>query len=210
MIRHLKAYKFTWMDIMVHIYLAALCLTSYAYVAHGSPYKDVLISTAQIAKALCNQGACVSENEIVMAASVVSSKNDPRLEILKTDEVTSSDIEGGEDPKRLWVMLGCRGEITCNPFYIQVTNPPKSLTEFKAPQNPVAVLNPRTNKGKIIIGSNSLAMLEIVRNRSKIQLQVMTIDAGRLGDEIRVRSIGGKHLYKVKVLSSTLLEEVSK
>lgn len=207
MINLLKFRKYTWSDVLIHIYLPVICMISYACVTHGSPNKSVSIDTTQIANALCAQGACISSKDIAMGASVVSTKPNPKLEVLRTDEVVTSDVS--YTPTRLWVMLGCRGEATCTPFYIQVMNPPKALIDFKPAQRAETV-STQIEKASPVIHGGTHALLTIVRKRSNIQLQVITVEAGKVGDEVHVRSMDGKKTYMAKVVSPTVLEEIIK
>lgn len=208
MIELLKFRKYTWSDVFIHIYLPVICMISYACVTHGSPNKNVSIDTNQIANALCAQGACISSKDIAMSASVVSTKPNPQLEVLRTDEVVSSDVS--YTPTRLWVMLGCRGAASCTPFYVQIMNPPKALIDFKPPQRVAEASDELGKKAAPVIHGGTHALLNIVRKQSNIQLQVITVEAGRVGDEVHVRSVDGKKTYMAKVLSPTMLEEVIK
>jgi len=208
MINLLKFRKYTWLDVFIHIYLPAICMISYACVTYGSPNKDVLIDTNQIAKALCAQGACISARDIAMGASVVSTKPNPKLEVLRTGETTTSSFGIGETPARLWVMLGCRGDATCTPFYVQVMNPPKALLDLRPLQHDSTAPDQSPKDALPSIHVGTLALLNIVRNQSRIQLRVITVGAGKVGDEVLVRSPDGKKTYKAKVLSPTMLEEV--
>lgn len=208
MINLLKFRKYTWSDVFIHIYLPVICLISYAAVTHGSPNKNVSISTTQIANALCAKGACISSKDIAMGATVVSTKPNPELEVLRTDEVVSSNVS--YTPTRLWVMLGCRGDATCTPFYVQVMNPPKALIDFKSQQRVTTAANEIEKQASPAIHGGTHALLTIVRKQSNIQLQVITVEAGKVGDQVHVRSMDGKQTYVAKVISPTMLQEVIK
>lgn len=207
MIHRLKLGRFVWPDVIVHMYLPAVILIAYACATHGSQSSNFSISPTQVAKALCDQGTCVPANRIAISASVVAKENDPDLEVLKTDEFLGDNVGIGQAPKIIWVMLGCRGTSTCIPFYVEVKDPPESLVRVRSSQPEPKAEGQSNEKHAITIRAGTHATLEIVRDRSKIQLQVITVENGRIGDHVRVRVIDNGHVYRATLVSPTLLEE---
>lgn len=173
----------------------AILLAAAHVLAHASQPELHPISLDQVARALSHAGIEVRPEDISLAACVAASKPNPEMEVL-TIEPASSTRSG----QTLWVRIACRPTGVCLPFYASVVwdRPlPKLPKAFQAEdrQSPPA------------IGAGTQVTMVIPSDRSLIQVAVVALQSGSVGQIIRVASPDRKQFYRAKVVSASLLKE---
>lgn len=141
-----------------------------------------------------------------MVVHAFAKRAEPQLEVLGTHAV-SSELAGAEAGSRIWVRIGCKDSANCLPFYVQVEDPPETL--IKASAGPFQVQQKKNGIGEfaVLVPQGTRATLEIERDRSSIRVQVITLEKGRIGDQIRVREIDRHREYHGTLVAPNLLRK---
>lgn len=184
------------------------CITLWVAVALGTAYAQTaapagfVIDAAQVARALAAHGAHVSAAEVLMPAKVVANAADPVLQVLQVSRNTFT-----ASPGRWWVKIGCKAAGACLPFYAVISDPMQQAQIAQIGATGVGLhrlATPRTSS--VVIRTGNHATLVIDRERSRIELAVVALENGGIGDSIRVSSADHKQIYRAEVVSGTLLK----
>ncbi len=188
------------------IYLPLFLAISYACATRVNQQGSCPINIEQVSRAFCVRGACVPSAKITMVVRAFAKSADPQLEVLGTHAVLG-DPAGAEGPRRVWVLIGCKASASCLPFYVQVVDPPESLTKASASSFEVQQKKHGTGQLAVVVPQGTRATLDIERDRSSIRVQVITLEKGRIGDQVRVREIDRHHEYRGTLVGPNLLRE---
>ena len=159
------------------------------------------ISVEQIAQTLSASGMQVKPADVSLGMHVVATTPDPEMNMLEVRPASSTG-----DRKTVWVRIGCKELGVCLPFFATVAWN-GNLAELPKESRPTAlqrttaeaVSPPAMHAGKRVT-------LIIAHDRLRIQLAVIALQNGSVGQVIRVASPDYKQVYRAEVLGVDLLK----
>lgn len=149
------------------------------------------IATKQIAAALSSVGMNATPEQIILLSNVVATTSSPAL------KVESAELWSDH---RVKVRLSCVKSEECLPFFVAVRG---SQSEAGSPVNadasPAAILpaKPGANSFAVQVGVRATLLLE--GGHVHIQLPVVCLENGAIGQTIRVTSLDHKLTYMAQV-----------
>jgi hypothetical protein len=173
------------------------------FAALGIPAKAAsgreLITAGQIASAIGNAGLPVSASQITLLTDVVAKSNAPALRVLSV---------GAWEANSSRVRLACVISEECLPFVVTVRR-----GQIDRSKGAVLASNPQpsqhpsveTSKSKVVVRSGSPAVLLLEGGHVHIQLAVICLENGIVGQTIRVAGRERDHTYLAEVCSDGLL-----
>ncbi len=194
--------------------------------AVAAPGRNV-ITTAQVAAAISDMGMTVSAQQITLLSDAATRASVPSLKV--------QSMEPWGD-LRMKVRMGCASLDQCLPFYVAVSrNPPSatntvSLVSTSSPVSPVLPLSadaarplsatpPATRPAtplatplvtpqatNVVVKSGSSAVLLLDSNHVHIQLVVVCLENGSVGQTIRVASKDRRQKYTAEVCDGGVLK----
>lgn len=181
---------FRWMGIT--LLLAALSLPAKAAGREA-------ITAAQIAAAIADTGMNVSAGQVTLLSDVVAKTSAPALRV---------ESVGPWEGNLARVRLNCVVSDACLPFVVTVRRSQKkdSQQEFVPSVRPSSRTSPvETSKSKVVLRSGSPAILLLDGGHVHIQLAVICLENGSVGQTIRVAGRGHEQTYMAEVCSDGLL-----
>lgn len=161
------------------------------------------ISEADIANKLTAIGIGVNPSQVHLAAHIGASVQSPKLEISAVEPT-------GDD--RVDLELHCSAAAECLPFFaaVNVQNVNSFVAEVQA-KRPTPT--PKDHQATSSIGASTASsarlkvgsqVLLIVRDgHMEIHLQVLTIDSGAIGQQVRVCTLDRKKVFRGTVTNET-------
>ena len=182
-----------------------------------------VITTAQVAAAISDMGMTVSAHQITLLSDAATRTSAPSLRV--------QSMEPWGD-LRMKVRMGCASLDQCLPFYVAVSRNPYSaasavsLVSTSSPVSPVLPLSagaarslPPTPPTKspvtplatpratsLVVKSGSSAVLLLDSNHVHIQLVVVCLENGSVGQTIRVASKDRRQKYTAEVCDGGVLK----
>ncbi len=157
------------------------------------------ITTAQIAAAIGDTGLKVSAEQVTLLTDVVAKTGSPALKV---------ESVGPWEGNRARVRLDCVDSDECLPFVVTVrrTQTNNAQAEF-VPVGLASSARPRANtpKSSIVVRAGSPAVLLLDGGHVHIQLAVVCLENGSVGQAIRVAGREHEHTYMAEVCSDGLL-----
>jgi hypothetical protein len=179
--------------IVITALFAALSLRSEAASNHEA------ITTAQIAAAIWNTGLKVSADQVTVLTDVMAKTSAPAL---KVESMEPWDGHG------LRVRLDCVNSDECLPFVVAVrrnqkNEPQKASAPSESPTSQRShVDTPKTN---FVVRAGSPAVLMLDGGHVHIQLAVVCLENGSVGQTIRVAGKGHAQTYMAEICNDGLL-----
>ena len=176
--------------------------------ALAAPGRNV-ITTAQVAAAISDMGMTVSAQQITLLSDAATKTSAPSLKVQSVEP-------WGE--LRMKVRMGCASLDQCLPFYVAVSRNPHSganavsLVSTVPPVSPVSPLSagavrPVTPLAThVAVKSGSSAVLLLDSNHVHIQLVVVCLENGAVGQTIRVSSKDRRQTYTAEVCAGGVLK----
>jgi hypothetical protein len=158
-----------------------------------------LITARQIAVAIGDAGLQVSASQITLLTDVVAKTSAPAL------TVTSVGAWEGNLSR---VRMSCVVSEECLPFVVTVRRHQNDRSDGAViASNPQPSQHPavETSKSKIVVRIGSAAVLLLEGGHVHIQLAVICLENGIVGQTIRVASRERDHTYQAEVCSDGLL-----
>lgn len=157
------------------------------------------LENAQVALALSAVGINVDPGAVNLVAQVVAREPNAKLDVL--DIRRTGMVRQNSD--QTWVKLGCHDAGTCVPFYAVVkwSGPVSSI--------PARVLNSASHSSPLsplAIHVGQRITLDIERDRSRIEIAVVSMENGAVGQTIRVSTPDRKLIYHAEVVNSALVK----
>jgi hypothetical protein len=161
-----------------------------------------------VVKALAAKGIEVSPAQVAIAARVISSQPDPPLQILAAGSPEGQPASAAPGQTRSWIKLGCRPPAECLPFYALVTLPAANSLSIPGAANSSDALRSLGVEPKtpVAMRAGAHAMLVLDRGESRIEISVVALECGRIGNKIRVATPDYKQFYRAEVVSASLLK----
>ena len=158
-----------------------------------------VITTAQIAAAIWDAGLKVSAEQVTLLSDVVAKTSSPALKV---------ESMGPWMGNRAQVRLDCVISDECLPFVVTIRRSQKRDSEEEV----AALERPSSQRSsvdapisKVIVHSGSPGVLLLDGGHVHIQLAVVCLENGLVGQTIRVASRGHEHTYMAEVCSDGLL-----
>lgn len=187
--------------------------------ALAAPGRNV-ITTAQVAAAISDMGMTVSAQQITLLSDAATKTSAPSL------KVQSMEPWGDQ---RMKVRMGCASLEQCLPFYVAVSRNPRSVANavsLASAVSPVSSLSAdaarplnaaspsappvtplaRPRATNVVVKSGSSAVLLLDSNHVHIQLVVVCLENGSVGQTIRVASKDRRQKYTAEVCDGGVLK----
>jgi hypothetical protein len=177
----------------ITVLLAALTLPAKAVSGREA------ITAVQIAAAIRDAGLNVSAEQVTLLSDVLAKTSAPALRV---------ESVGPWERNLARVRLGCFVSDECLPFVVTVhraQNDEPGGTFVPLGQQPSRRSPVDTPKGKVIVRAGSPAVLLLDGGHVHIQLAVICLENGFVGQTIRVAGKGHEQTYMAEVCSDGLL-----
>lgn len=177
----------------------AFLVLANAAMAHGLSGSRYPILESDIAKELGAVGVSVNASQIHIPAHMSSSVSAPKLEVLTAQPLGDSQVR---------IELRCPTAEECLPFFAVVDVKDASLVSaeilLKTPsstaashQTAVRIGKESVSRPQLSVGSH--AVLTIREGHLDIHLQVLAIDSGAIGQQVRVCTLDRKKVFRATV-----------
>jgi hypothetical protein len=155
------------------------------------------ITTEQVAVALSNAGLNTSAKQVVLLTGVVASTNAPAL------KVESMEQWGDRGTK---VRLSCVKPEECLPFFVAIRgSQAQAVSPPIADHSSAAVLRAKPDSASFVVRAGSRETLLLEGGHVHIQMSVVCLENGAVGQTIRVASLDHKQTYVAEVGSNQVL-----
>ncbi len=160
------------------------------------------LSTTQVARAVASrfadQGVMIIDSDVALLANVVATTPDPSLEVRSVDRLPANGTG-----KRSAVKVSCKVASECLPFYAVVRWSGRKPHELNAPMT--SLPSPSSDPA-LLIRSGSPATLLLRHEATQIRMNVITLQGGLPGQNIRVAALTNRQVYVGRVVNAGLLE----
>jgi len=182
---------------LISTWIAAVAIVLPAAAATGRH----AITTGQIAAAIRGAGVAISAKQITLLTGVVARTGSPVL------RVQSMEPLGG---RRMKVRLECANIEECVPFYVAIDgngeSSGESLRVTPAPgRTPAHIARVGTGAKTPVMRAGSPAILLLDGDQMQIQLPVVCLENGAIGQTIRVASMDRRQIYTAQVFDDGIL-----
>lgn len=182
---------------LISTWIAAVAIVLPAAAATGRH----AITTGQIAAAIRGAGVAISAKQITLLTGVVARTGSPVL------RVQSMEPLGGH---RMKVRLECANIEECVPFYVAIDgngeSSGESLPVTPAPgRTPAHIARVGTGAKTPVMRAGSPAILLLDGDQMQIQLPVVCLENGAIGQTIRVASMDRRQIYTAQVFDGGIL-----
>lgn len=178
----------------------ALLLLANAAMAQGLLGSRYPIHEADIAKELGVVGVSVNASQVHLPAHMSSANASPKLEIVTSQPIGYNQVR---------IELRCTAVEECLPFFatVDVKDAKRASTEIQlktAPATAVShqaalrIVGESVNLPRLTVGSH--AVLIIQSGHLDIHLQVLAIDSGAVGQQVRVCTLDRKKVFHATVV----------
>lgn len=159
------------------------------------------ITPEQIAAAINRAGVTVSAKQVTLLTEVLARTNSPVLRVQSMEPLSDH---------RMKVRLNCPNVAECVPFYVTIRTSdegpaqPSSFAPVKL-QPPARLTPSETEAGPLVLRSGSSATLLLEGDHMSIQLPVVCLESGAIGQTIRVASRDRRQTYTARVFDGGTL-----
>jgi hypothetical protein len=160
------------------------------------------ITTSQIADAISNVGMKTSADQIALLTTAVARTSSPVLKVRSIEPW---------DEHRMKVRLECSDNNECLPFYVGIRDEsdiePKPATIIPVMfRSPTLSARVRTKGEPFAVRSGSSAVLFLEGNHVHIEVGVICLENGAIGQTIRATSRDHRKTYRVEVFDGGILK----
>jgi hypothetical protein len=151
------------------------------------------VTQAQVAAAISDSGTPVTADQVTLLTNVTATTNAPSLKV--------DSVQGWGD-RQLRIRMSCASPQECLPFYVAVgvgEDASRSLAAFN--RSPAATSTAST----VVVRNGSPATLLINQGRVHIQLRVVCLESGSVGQTIRVEDKINKMIYLAQIVDKSQL-----
>ena len=155
------------------------------------------IATGQIAAALSNAGISTTSEQVVLLSDVVATTSFPALKVDST-EIWSD--------RRIKVRLSCVKPEVCLPFFVAVRgSQAQAVPPVLVDPSSVAILREKPDSHSFVMPAGARAILLLDGGHVHIQLPVVCLQGGVIGQTIRVASLDRRQTYLAQVNANKIL-----
>jgi hypothetical protein len=155
------------------------------------------ITTEQVVAAMSTAGLNTSAKQVVLLTDVVASTNAPTL------KVESMEHWGDRGMK---VRLSCAKPEECLPFFVAIRgSQAQAVPPDVADHSSAAILRVKSDSNSFVVRAGSRETLLLDGDRVHIQLVVVCLENGAVGQNIRVASLDHKQTYTAEVSGNKVL-----
>jgi hypothetical protein len=154
------------------------------------------ISAAQVAGAISNAGVNISAQQVTLLADVAATTAEPTL-------VMESMERWGDH--RMKVRMNC-ANAECVPFYVAIQWGTEPIPAAFANRAATGAGSAKAAPGAVVLRAGSTAILMLEGDHVHIQLPVVCLESGAVGQTIRVASKDHKQTFVAQVGDATLLK----
>jgi hypothetical protein len=179
--------------ISVISFLAALTLPAVA-----APVRAI-ITADEVAAAISAAAMVVSPDQVTLLTEVVAKSNAPSLKVESIEQWGNHRIK---------VRLGCEDQDDCLPFYVAVRFDQENGAKPAGPRSdktPSVGARPTQGQQAFVVRSGSRAVLLIDGGHVHVRLNVICLENGATGQNIRVECKDPKQTYVAKVVNGGVL-----
>lgn len=190
-----------WMSVL---FIVATSMLSWG---QSQPQQHFALTMQQVAQTLSASGMQTSDQQVFLLAKVVATEPNPALDILSVEPFGDRSTEQRAET-RFRVKMACHLRGRCLPFYAIVRWPEATVEHAASSSNasrPSGNIALKQN-GTFTIRSGAHAMLVMDDDRAHIQVVVVSLENGKVGQKIRVASPDHKQIYVAEVVSANLLK----
>ncbi|MGD0797092.1 MAG: hypothetical protein ABR910_05140 [Acidobacteriaceae bacterium] len=159
------------------------------------------ISVAQVAGAISNVGIAISPEQVTLLADVVATTSSPKL--------TVESMERWGD-HRMKVRMNC-ADAECLPFFVAIqwgqTEPVPAAFAARTATKPAPV---KTDSGAIVVRAGAPAILMLEGDHIHIQLPVICLESGSVGQTIRVATQDRRQTFMAEVGDESALKGMTR
>jgi len=177
---------------------AVSLLVAMAVPAAAAPGR-VLITTDQVAAAISAAAMVVSPEQVTLLTEVVARSDAPAL---KVESIEPWGIH------RIKVRLGCTDQDECLPFYVAVRfDQASGAKAASSHSDETPGVNFRTSQGpqSFVVRAGSRAVLLIDGGHVHVRLNVVCLENGAAGQNIRVECKDPRQTFVAKVVNGGVL-----
>jgi hypothetical protein len=161
------------------------------------PVTTEMVVTAMQYRQLPTEGV-----EVRLAAPITAAADNPMLDVQSVTQVNAHSAQ---------LKVVCRNRTQCLPFYVSATWPEASAggilsTPANKVEQPKASPQQAPSASHDAIKPGSHATLMIEEGKIHIRLQVVCLQGGSAGDEVRVSTADHKVTYKAEIVTPSLLK----
>jgi hypothetical protein len=172
-------------------FIPALILTAAMTLPAGAASRRVSITAEQVAQAINGTGMKVSADQVVLLSDVVATSSAPRL------KVESMQRWGDRQMK---FRLDCVKAEECLPFFVAVRwSQAQPIPPVFADTSSTAMNPAESGSNSFIVRTGSTAVLLLEGDHIHIQLPVVCLENGAIGQTIRVASPDHRQNYRAEV-----------
>jgi hypothetical protein len=163
----------------------------------AAPARDT-VTAAQVAAAMSGSGIKIAPEQVEFLSDVVATTSAPGL------KVEGTEVWGD---RRIKVRMSCVRPEECLPFFVAIRGsqtqevPPVIADGASSP-----ILRAKSDSNSFVLRSGSHATLLLEGGNVHIQMLVICLENGAIGQTIRVSSLDHKQTYTAQVSGSTVLK----
>lgn len=158
------------------------------------------ITTAQIAAAIGGAGMTISPQQVTLMSEVVARTSTPTLRV-------ESMKPWGDH--RMKVRLNCASSEECLPFLVAVHCSDENTAQLilaDSVRSSTAASRPRSGSNSIVLRAGSPAILLLDGDHMHIELSVICLENGAIGQTVRVSSKDHRQTYTAEVVDGSVLK----
>jgi len=168
-----------------------------AWPAVAAPRRDA-ITTTQIAASMTGSGFHTSADQVTLFSDVVATVSNPALKIESMERWNSHQMK---------VRLACANQEECLPFFVAVyQDAPAQSSSANAVGTKAAFAPPVTGPRVLAVHAGTPAILQLEGDHIHIQLSVICLEDGTIGQTVRLASKDRRQNYAAQVVDTARLK----
>jgi hypothetical protein len=174
--------------------------------AQSQPQDRFALTAAQVALAVSASGMQTTAGHVSLLTRVVATEPEAVLDVLSVETLGKAPLAEQSDV-RLRVKLACHIQGKCLPFYAVVSSPPSTAgsANIMPKASPTFSNTAWYAHSEITMRAGTHATLIMDDQRSHIQVAVVSLENGIVGQRIHVSSPDHKQAYVGEVVNARLL-----
>jgi len=185
--------------------VAAMSLPSWGY-SQSLSREHFGITEQQVAQTLSNKGIQIADLRVSLLAKVVAAEPNPELDVLSVEPL-GLRRSAEQSASSYMVKIGCHSDGVCLPFYAIASLNQGTRGSQTNSQSTILAAASTSSKANAaaMIKAGAHAMLIMDDGSVQIEVSVITLESGAVGNKIHVASPDHKQIYLAEVVSANLL-----